>query len=53
MAAITILLVDDDEALCQIMRTLLEHEGFENNGCWQCHGSFKAHQLRTIRCAPE
>jgi CheY-like chemotaxis protein len=29
MAAIKILLVDDDDALCRIMRSLLEHEGFE------------------------
>jgi DNA-binding NtrC family response regulator len=27
--AYKILLVDDDEALCRIMRSLLEHEGFE------------------------
>jgi DNA-binding NtrC family response regulator len=29
VAAIKILLVDDDEALCRIMGNLLEHEGFE------------------------
>jgi Response regulator receiver domain len=29
MAAIKILLVDDDEGLCRIMRTLLELEGFD------------------------
>jgi CheY-like chemotaxis protein len=29
MAATKILLVDDDDGLCRVMRTLLEHEGFE------------------------
>jgi CheY-like chemotaxis protein len=29
MAAIKILLVDDDDGLCRIMRSLLEHEGFD------------------------
>jgi DNA-binding response OmpR family regulator len=53
IAAIKILLVNDDEMQNTIMRGLLEREGFDITVCGQRCGTLEAHQLRTLRCAKE